>query len=206
MMINEGSPRDPFDWQGIKARLARAQESLRSAENLSDAQIKTLMAERSRQLARVPERVIDTSELIEVVRFRLGSEEAAIETRFVLALMQPQSITPIPDTDDFFLGLTNLRGEITAIIDLGCFLGLSGQTQRDSQVLVLGTEKPECAILVDELEHVTTIRKQDIREPSGGLGSVVDLLVGCTADAIMILDGDALLRCDRIYIDQNDQP
>ncbi len=73
MMINEGSPRDPFDWQGIKARLARAQESLRSAENLSDAQIKTLMAERSRQLARVPERVIDTSELIEVVRFRLGS-------------------------------------------------------------------------------------------------------------------------------------
>ncbi len=120
--------------------------------------------------------------------------------------MQPQSITPIPDTDDFFLGLTNLRGEITAIIDLGCFLGLSGQTQRDSQVLVLGTEKPECAILVDELEHVTTIRKQDIREPSGGLGSVVDLLVGCTADAIMILDGDALLRCDRIYIDQNDQP
>ncbi|QEF98619.1 Chemotaxis protein CheV [Stieleria maiorica] len=206
MMMNDGSRKEPFDWAGIKARLSRAQESLRSAESLNEAQIKALMAERSRQLARIPDRAIDTSELIEVVRFRLGSEEAAIETRFVLALMQPQSITPIPDTDDFFLGLTNLRGEITAIIDLGSFLGLSGETRRDAQVLVLGTAKPECAILVDELEHVTTIRKQDIRQPSGGLGSVVDLLVGCTADAIMIFDGDALLRCDRIYIDQNDQP
>ncbi|WP_182870703.1 chemotaxis protein CheW [Rhodopirellula sp. JC639] len=206
MMMSDGTRKETFDWAGVKTRLARAQESLRSAENLNETQIKALMAERARQLARIPDRAIDTSELIEVVRFRLGSEEAAIETRFVLALMQPQSITPIPETDDFFVGLTNLRGEITAIIDLGCFLGLSGETRRDAQVLVLGTEKPECAILVNDLQHVTTIRKQDIRQPSGGLGSVVDLLVGCTADAIMIFDGDALLRCDRIYIDQNDQP
>ncbi len=143
--------------------------------------------------------------MLEVVRFRIGREQFAIATRFVLELRQPESITPIPDIEDHFVGVTNLRGEITTIVDLGRFLGLQSAPQQNTLLLVLGNNKPEFAILVDGLDHVTTMRKEDILQPGGGLGNIVDLLVGCTSDAVMILDGDAVLRCDDLYIDQSEQ-
>ncbi len=210
-MTSGSSPSRTFDWESVKARLAAAQASLEGIENLSPERIRALMAERARQLARVPEKTIDTSELLEVVRFRVGSEQVAIETRFVLALTRPKEITPIPDTEDFFLGLTNLRGAVTAIIDIGRFLGIASQASQSrtqasqSQTLVLGVDdRPDCAILVDGLQHVTTIRKQDILPTSGGMGGIAELLIGSTSDAVMILDGDALLTCDRLYIDQSE--
>ena len=91
------------------------------------------------------------------------------------------------------------------IVDLGRFLGLQGEAKEDVEVLVLGTAKPDCAIVIDGMDHVSTIHKEDILEPPGGLGSIVDLLVGCTSEAVMILDGEALLSCEKLYIDQNEQ-
>ena len=205
MIMKDDSTDRQFDWEDVKNRLSVAQKSLSAADDLNKDQIKSLMAERARRIAQAPEVCLDTSEMLEVVRFRIGREEFAIATQFALALREPKCITPIPDTEDYFLGVTNLQGEITTVIDLGRFLGIPCETKRAPQVLVLGTSKPECAIVVDGLEHVMTLRKQDILEPAGGLGSIVDLLIGCTSEALMILDGDALLKCNELYIDQSEQ-
>lgn len=198
-------PQD-FDWDEVKQRLNRAQQSLESADHLTPQQIKSLMDQRARQLARVPDKAIDTSELLEVVRFRIGKEELAIETQFVVEqLMRSKGITLIPETDEYFVGITNLRGEIITVVDLGRFLGIPSRVSNASPLLVLGRSgKPECAILVESLLHVETIRKNEILEPSGGLGAVIELLIGCTSQAVMILAGEAVLKCERLFIDQNE--
>lgn len=198
-------PQD-FDWDEVKQRLNRAQQSLESADHLTPQQIKSLMDQRARQLARVPDKAIDTSELLEVVRFRIGKEELAIETQFVVEqLMRSKGITLIPETDEYFVGITNLRGEIITVVDLGRFLGIPSRVSNASPLLVLGRSgKPECAILVESLLHVETIRKNEILEPSGGLGAVIELLIGCTSQAVMIFAGEAVLKCERLFIDQNE--
>jgi len=207
MIRPDQDPTTDFDWNEVKQRLDRAQQSLESAEHLTPEQIKVLMDQRSRQLARVPDEAIDTSELVEVVRFEIGNESLAIETQFVVEqLVRAKGITPIPETDHYFVGVTNLRGDITTVVDLGKFFDIPSNVTPESPLLVLGRSgKPDCAVLVEGLDHVETIRKQEILDPSGGLGTVVDLLIGCTSEAVMILDGEALLNCERLFIDQTEK-
>lgn len=206
MIRRQNDPTPDFDWDQVKQRLDHAQRALESAEHLSPEKIKELMEERARQLARVPVEAPDTSALLELVYFRIGKEALAIETQYVVEqLVRCKGITPIPQSDSCFVGITNLRGEITTVVDLGDFLGIPSDVTPESPLLVLGKSgKPDCAILVDELQEVNTIHKQEILQPGGGLGTVVELLVGCTSKATMILDGEALLTCDRLFIDQSE--
>lgn len=63
--------------------------------------------------------------------------------REVLVLHQ-QGITPIPNILPFWLGLTNLRGEILAVGDFGRLLNLSAVDcySLDSRILVVETPDP----------------------------------------------------------------
>jgi len=49
-----------------------------------------------------------------------------------------QRITPVPNTQPFLLGLTNLRGEILAVADFGSFIGTESidWPQEESRILV----------------------------------------------------------------------
>lgn len=196
----------PFDWQQVKQRLKAAQIALRRADQLTDEQVNLLMEERAQQLARVPTPLPDRSELVEVVRFRIGKERFGVETRFVVEhLVRPPGITKIPGTDECFLGVTNLRGQITTVVDFGKYLGIASEATCDSPLLVLGRSgNREFGILVDELDDVKNIHKKQIHEPGSGLTNILDLLIGCTSDALLILDGEAMLECERLFIDQNE--
>ncbi len=194
-----------FDWVVAKRRLAEAGRSLAEAENLSPEQSRRLLLERAAQLSTPPENKPDTSELLEVVGFRLGEEEFAIATQYVLEMTLPKQITPIPQTESYILGVTNLRGEVTAIIDLARFLGISGERDDGpAQVLVLGAERPEFGVMVDGIQHVMPLHRSELAEPAGVVGSQRELMLGCTDKGILVFDGEALLRCEALCVDQNE--
>ncbi|EMI22020.1 CheW-like protein domain protein [Rhodopirellula maiorica SM1] len=193
-----------FDWDAAKRRLEESGKTLLDSESLPPEQTAKILDERARELARVPDQTLDNRETLEVVRFRIGNEEFAIGSEFVLELTFPNSITPIPQLDPHFVGVINLRGEVTTVIDLGKLLGISADDEQKPQALVLGRDRPEFAILVSGIEHVVALRRDDLREPMGVTGGYRDLMLGCSKDGVLVLGGEALLGCEELYVDQSE--
>lgn len=65
-----------------------------------------------------------------------------LSVREVLFLSQ-QSISPVPNTLPFVLGLTNLRGEILAVADFGRFLGAEALDRHSVHSRILIVEAPD---------------------------------------------------------------
>ena len=193
-----------FDWDDAKRRLEEAGKTLLDTDSLTPEQSAQVLDERARQLARVPDQTLDNREVLEVVRFRIGSEEFAIGSEYVLELTRPNAITPIPQLEPHFVGVTNLRGEVTTVIDLGKLLGISADDEQKLQVLVLGRDRPEFAIRVSGIEHVVALRRDELLEPMGVAGCYRDLMLGCSKEGLLVLNGEALLGCEDLYVDQSE--
>jgi purine-binding chemotaxis protein CheW len=195
-----------FDWKMAKQRLARLQQAVVQSHEMSSEQARAVMDQRARALARVPEYDADTSEIQELVTFSLAKERVALETRYVREVFHLDDVTPLPDSPDFLLGVTNLRGEVLAIMDLRAFLGIpAGEEDGSPQVLILGTDRAEFGVLADDVQEVVTLHIGDVREPPSSVAGVGrEYLSGVTEDAMLVLDGSVLLSDPRLVIDQSD--
>ncbi len=193
-----------IDWQAIKARLQSVSRALDDSEQLTAEQAGATMAARARRLAEVPETKLDDKQILEVVQFSISGERCAIETRFVNEVIREESVTPIPAVGNGFAGVTKLRGQIVLVIHLEPLLGLEINAKSQAQLLVLGEQRPELAIIVTEIDQVLRIRREQVLELSRGMGRLKEIACGCTPDARVILDGQALLQCEDFYIEENE--
>ena len=75
-----------------------------------------------------------------------------------------------------------------------------------ARVLVLGADRPEFGVLADAAHEVTTLRVDEVHEPpDSATGVGREYLRGVTKDALIVLDGAALLRDGRLFIDQGEE-
>lgn len=206
MSDSANSPSTGINWEELKQRLSRAQQALTAAEQLSPEQAKAVMDERAAALARVPDPTPNTSQVLEVVAMRLGTEPLAIETRFVREVIRPEKLTPLPGGPDFLAGLTNLRGEVLAVINLAVLLEIGrDQISNRPQVLVLGDDRVEFGVIADAIEEVRLLGIDEILDTPGSVAGVSrEYLRGVTKDALLVLDGETLLKDPRLYIDETD--
>lgn len=195
-----------LDWDEVKKRLAKAQQAQSATERLTAEQAKKLMDDRARTLAKVPDESPDSSEILEVITFPLGAEQYALETRFVREVYRAGDITPLPGSPSFVIGLTNLRGEVLAVLDLRQFFEVEKTDESEHpQIVVLGRDRVEFGILVDDVYEVSTLRLEDILDAPGSVsGAARDYLRGVTKGALSVLDGEALLADERLYVDENE--
>ena len=111
-----------------------------------------------------------------MVVFKLGPNEYALKVDEVREVLKLQDITALPNSPDYVIGVTNIRGEITPIIDLRKKLYISGyygeDSKRDKEMLVMVVEIDgvPVGILVDAVNDVMQIPKENI-EKVDGIGS-----------------------------------
>ena len=75
-----------------------------------------------------------------------------------------------------------------------------------TRVLVLGDDRAEFGVLADAAHDITTLRVDEIHAaPDSATGVGREYLRGVTADALIVLDGAALLQDGRLFIDQGDE-
>src|SRR5437016_5773323 len=122
---------DAIDWQQVRDRLNRAAQASDESHRLSPERVRAILEERARAAARVPAQAPDADAVIEVVHLDLGEERYAIETRCVREILRLKEYTPVPDTPDFLVGVTNLRGQIVAVMDLRQFFGIAALAPTD---------------------------------------------------------------------------
>jgi purine-binding chemotaxis protein CheW len=195
-----------IDWDEVHAQLDRAESAAREALRPSAERTREVLDGRARALARIPARVPDAAEVLEVATFSLDDERYAIETRHVRRVARLGGLVPIPGAPAALAGVINSGGEILAVFDLRVLFGKAGKGPAEqTHVIVLGGDRDELGIVTDDVHEVLSL----------GIGEVLDSPVapeglgrhavrGVTERALIVLDGAALLLDDRLVIDQGD--
>lgn len=111
----------------------------------------------------------DTDEgTVRVVEFTLGDERFAIPVGDVDNIEELEDLTRIPRTGEAVEGVMDLRGEITAIIDLRVHLDVEEYDAAEQQVLVLdqSMDKQKLGFKVDAIEGVESYDESDVDDTS----------------------------------------
>lgn len=138
--------------------------------------------------------------------FRMGENTYACPLVQLREVIRPPSITPIPDAPEWLLGLANVRGDVTSIVDLALALGLESAVRGQRSVLMAETDDGQTAVglLVDE---VIGIRRMTVTDwtPDESLewGRVGEFLSGLSEQAdklIPVLDLDRALTSELLDV------
>jgi purine-binding chemotaxis protein CheW len=195
------------DWRTVRQRLEAAIAATEAAERLSPERVREVLDDRAAALARVPPAPLNAAETIELLTFNLGEERYAIETRFVREVQRQLEVTFVPGAPKFVRGVTNLRGEVLAVFDLGELFAIGDGGERRAWLIVLGVERLEFGIACDSVADVLTLSAGELRKSPAALHEGARRYArAVTAEALIVLDGEHLLSDPRLIVDQGDEP
>jgi purine-binding chemotaxis protein CheW len=99
----------------------------------------------------------------QLVIMKLGSEEFGIPVQYVTSIIGMQPITRIPRAPTFLEGVINLRGQITAIVDLRKRFRMEIKPHdKATRIVVMTVEDIVVGLIVDAVYEVLRIQKKDI--------------------------------------------
>ncbi|HJV66569.1 MAG TPA: chemotaxis protein CheW [Geomonas sp.] len=146
-----------------------------------------------------------TEELLECLVFGLGGERYAFETQYACEVIRVPRLVRVPAVQEMIAGIFNLRGEITAAVDVRPMLGLKqpelGATAR---VIVVRSDSFATGILAESALGVQGLSFERF-EPvlHGGTGGGQQYVRGHFNDedgAIVLLDLQALLSSPELVV------
>lgn len=111
------------------------------------------------------ETVADSNQYIVVV---LGAEWYGIDISNVDNIVKMQHITRVPNSQKYFNGVINLRGEIIPVMSLRKKFKLEDDEFTDkTRIIILKPEHQEpIGVIVDVVNEVVTLKTEDIEKPS----------------------------------------
>lgn len=121
----------------------------------------------------MPETSANFKEL-QLVVFKIGNEEFAVEINQVREIVRVVPITVVPRAPSFIEGVVNLRGQILAVIDLAKKLELTVSERSDkSRIVVVEIEDNTAGMIVDEVTEVLRIPVANIDKTPELIGTEV---------------------------------
>ena len=177
------------------------------SDELTAEQIKSVLDERAASLARAPKHTSKNTRQLDVLELVIAGERFAIEARFVREASKLSTLTPLPGTPDFVLGLINFRGQILPLLDLRGILALSrADGNSPCHVVVVQTGTAQAGIAVDEISGITSISETELQTPRQFVRpSLSPLIKGVSSDRLSVLDIEALFQDTRLVVRNNPQ-
>jgi len=133
----------------------------------------------------------DTSDVLQLVTFRLGNEEFSVDILKVQEIIRDMELTRVPRAPDFVEGVINLRGRVIPVIDLRKRFGFeAGEKTVETRIIVIDVNERTVGLRVDAVSEVLRL-PADTVEPAPALvaGSGSDYIsgVGKVDDRLIIL-------------------
>jgi purine-binding chemotaxis protein CheW len=139
-----------------------------------------------------------SSELIQLVSFKLENEEYGIEVLKVREIIRMIPITHMPNTAQCVEGIINLRGKIIPVVSMRKKFGLMEQ-ESDSQtrIVVMDINNELTGFIVDSVSEVIRISGSEIQPPpnvvSGGIDQeCITGVINQTERLLVLLDLERL--------------
>jgi purine-binding chemotaxis protein CheW len=108
----------------------------------------------------------------------IGEKEIAFRVVDIEAILGVQKITPVPGLPNFVLGVCNVRGEITSVIDIQRVLGIESRRQKtrrqkaaEKMVIIRNNRFSVCCI-VDAVLDVLRIAETEIEKINAADGEM----------------------------------
>lgn len=195
------------NFREIAQRLENARLAAERIWLPSPKETQRILRARALALAQEPSLEETSDESIEVVEFTLAYERYAIESRYVRQVASLESLTPLPCTPAFLLGIVNLRGEIFPVIDLKKVFELPEKGLTDlNKVIVMQSEKAEkviFSIVADAIIGVRGIWVGHIQPSLPTLtGTRERYLKGVTPERLAVLDAEKLLADENLIVEE----
>lgn len=138
----------------------------------------------------------------QVVIFQINQKELAIHIDRVERIIGYSSITPLPETSDYVLGLINYQDSIIPVIDINKRLfKKSLEYDENSKILVIQLEEYKVGLLVGEVREIQSIDDDTIENPSGIIQGVspkyIEGLIKKEDEIIIFLDVEKIFQGDQ---------
>lgn len=161
---------------------------------------KLILQKRAKKLAQ--KNIASISKDKEYLVCKISDELYGFETRYMKEVFQISSITPLPSTPEWLLGIINARGEIISVVDLRYFFDLKIEnTDTLNRVLILHSENMTFGILIDGIHAVMNIADDDLTTEFITFDKVrKDYLLGLTKENIILLDAEKILNDPKMII------
>ena len=139
--------------------------------------------------------------------FKSGSEYFGLKIQYVNEIIQFQTITAIPETEDYIKGLINLRGKVIPVIDVRLRFKQEPFEYNDRTcIIVIHVNSMIVGLIVEKIAEVVEIREENILPPPtiGRNDKVHNKYVygiGKVGDSVkLLLDPDKLLNDQDLLI------
>ncbi len=138
-----------------------------------------------------------------LVTFRLGSGEYAIDIMQAKEIIKMEKITLIPNAPYFVEGVINLRGNIIPIIDLKKRFNLEeSEGDKNTGIIIAKIEDVDMGIMIDSISKVVSMANSDIQPPPSmlqGIGQRYIKGVGKMEDKLLVV-----LDLDKLFTNEED--
>jgi len=122
------------------------------------------LEELERQVSEQEEKELDTGKKMQLIIFKLGGEEYALNIDSIKEVVLTPGIARIPQTPDYIKGVANIRGTIIAIVDLNQKFKINNHQNEEigNYTLVVESEDFKVGILVKEVPNTLTVGEKEI--------------------------------------------
>ncbi len=105
-------------------------------------------------------------EIYQLVGFKIGEEEFAVDILKVQEIIKLVDITPVPNSPDFVEGVINLRGKVIPIISLRKRFGFEPkENDQRTRIVVVELEGKLVGFIVDAVTEVLRIPASTVEPP-----------------------------------------
>lgn len=141
---------------------------------------------------------------IQMVVFKLGGEEFAVDIMNVQEIIRMPDITQIPQSPFFVEGVVNIRGRVIVVVNLAKRLSLDTLVQdENSRIVIIELENTIVGMIVESVSEVLSIPLSSMKPAPEMLLSKIsaDYLEG-----VGMLDGRLLILMDlKNVLDEGDK-
>lgn len=149
-----------------------------------------------------------TFDNIQLVGFRLGEEIYATDVMKIEEIIRYTEITSVPRTENYVLGVMNLRGKVIPVVDLRIRFNLDKfDFDKDTSIIVVNFDSEYIGFVVDSVTEVMRVTKKMINPNPPLVGTIgQEYILGIcryNEDLVFILDIDRVVFGGKQYKDSN---
>jgi purine-binding chemotaxis protein CheW len=150
-----------------------------------------------------------SGEIVQVVSFKLGSEEYGVDISQVQEIIRMVEITHVPRAPRFMEGVINLRGQLIPIIDLRTRFGMPRiDATKSTRIIVTEIGNKRVGIVVDSVSEVLNIPMENVEDAPEmiagvgteyiqGVGKMNERLI-IMLDLTMVISGEEKQQLEQI--------
>lgn len=138
-----------------------------------------------------------TADDIQLVSFRVGPQEFALDILQVQRILRHQAPAPLPQAPEFLEGVVPYEGGAVPVVDLRKRLGLDAVVNEETRLMIVDLGDQRVGVLVDEVREVLRVDSTTITAPgpmvSGLAAAYIAGIVTRPGRTLIILNARKLL-------------